>query len=478
MKKESQQITKVCESWWAKLADSTKVEQHHFAAELLRLLGWAEPEPMQIKPEWTQTANASYILRGGAQTAIAAYFVMPGALDPPASLAERGLDFCDTTRLLVNAARAVNASYAFITDLYRSYLYDVTADELLLCANAPVEFERDFVGVLARADVERGGLEEVRRQPRSFVARQLREWCQHWCGQLCSLGRTMNEDTAALVMDRLLVLRFLFYHDVLKRANWRFAQHFASLVSLSFRREPKGCGAQLVGLFRKLHREWNAQLFSPDPAIEDVLGKDEIAAPLLREFALLSRTKFTIATILESFNYGEPAEKARVRMVPDTDTERETQISKWTLNNIDEARLEIDVKDEGYRAIFYWFDKLVALYDRLDIEFDHEVAEEPVPEDIDLFAWAEKDAARPRALADKYQHAVEGGLVLYYASSRQFRTARLLLYLHLISRYHQTQEHFAQFPDLAATFRPRPNALESDRKWLRDAAGGAASEVV
>jgi hypothetical protein len=462
----SHEITKLCESWWGKLADKSKVDQHRFAEDLLGLLGWRHLIPVEAKPILAHVGSASYILRGVAQTALAAHFVMPGSLEPPTSLAKRGLDFCETTRLLANETRALNVDYAFITDLYRSYLYDARTDELLLRADTPAEFKRDFVEVLAQADIERGSLDAIRRQPRSYAARHLREWCHHWCETIIADGG-LPEEVGFLAIDRLLVLRYLFEHDILKRTGWRLRKRFSELVGKAFSADPRGCGKQLTGLFHDIWFDWKAGLFAAAPPLDAVLEKDTIAAPLLKESALHSRAKFTIATILESFNYGEPHEKARVRTVPDDDEEREVYLAQQTRATIDTARIDLDLADEGYRAIGHWFDKLVALYERLEAEFDWQVSTTHAAQgDIDLFAWSELAAQQPRALADKLQHAVDHGLVIYYSSPRQLRTARLMLYLHVISRYYQTKQRFTQFPRIESVFKERPRILDSDRKWI------------
>ena len=176
MIESSREITKLCETWWERLADNTKGDQHRFAERLLDLLGWRCAVPMEPKPVLAHVGAVSYLLRGGSDAAFAAHFVMPGSLEPPTSLAKRGLDFCENTRLLVNETRLMNIDYAFITDLNRSYLYDVRRDELLLSADTPAEFRRTFADVLNQTDVERGALDEIRRPPRSEVARRLREW--------------------------------------------------------------------------------------------------------------------------------------------------------------------------------------------------------------------------------------------------------------------------------------------------------------
>lgn len=462
----SQEIAKLCESWWGKLADNTKEDQHRFAQQLLNLLGWRTVAPIESKPVLAHVGSASYLLRSGAQTAVAAHFVMPGAIEPPGSLAKRGLDFCDTTRLLVNETRALNVDYAFVTDLYRSYFYDARTDELLMHADTPAEFRRDMADPLRQADIDSGSLEQLRRPPRTEAARHLHEWCHYWRESIIA-NSGVTEDAAFLAIDRLLVLRYLFEHDILKRTGWRLRRRFAELVGKAFSADSRGCGRLLRGLFHDIWFDWKADLFAAEPALDAAIEKDALAVPLLKESALHSRTKFSIATILESFNYGEAAEKARVRMVPDANEERERYLARQTLANIDEARIEIDLADEGYRAILHWFDKLVALYERLDAEFERQAAlgTACMPE-IDLFEWSEIAAKRPQALNDRIQHAIERGMTVYYSTPRQLRTARLMLYLHVISRYHQSKQRFMHFPKIETALQRRPRMLEIDRKWI------------
>jgi hypothetical protein len=464
-KESSDKIVTLCESWWATLANSTRHDQHQFAEQFLGLLGWAGSEAAPIRVEWAHPSGTAYVLRGGAETAVAAHFVGPGLLDPPGSLVERGLDFCTTTRKLVSDTHAANIPYALITDLYRSYLYDVRGDELLLHADTPRDFDRELTPVLGKADVERGALEEVRRPPRSHAARQLREWCQRWCSQLCTEHPLLTEEAASAAIDRLLVTGFLLDHDVLKGGFCEVKKRWGELTALASGGRPGGSGQGLVRFFGELWNDWRADLFVPIPRLDETLLMDAVAAPMLKEFGLLSRSKLSIATILESFNYGDPAEKARVRMVPEANKERETYFAKQTAETISAARVELDIAYEGYRAIFYWFDKLVALYGRLETAFDAQAARQPASEDLDLLAWAELAAAKPRALSDKRAFAVESGLMIYYTTPRQLRIARLMLYLHLISRCHQANDRLVRFPDLRETFRSKPRLVDVDRKW-------------
>jgi hypothetical protein len=463
MKDSSMEISRLCESWWERLADATKMEQQRYAEELLRLLDWELPLPFTPREGALSLSALPFILRARGQTAVIAYFVPPGTLDPPSAVMKRGLDFCAATRALVEEAATMNTNYALITDLYRSYLYDVRSDELLLGADDPKSFNREMAPVLMRDDVERGSLEELRRPPRSAVARQLREWCQHWTDNISTWGH-IPEEQAVVAVDRLLALRHLFDHDILRRTKWRLQQRFTELLDQASGSATAGCGETLTKLFHDMWLDWRMDLFEATPELDKALSEDTVSAPLLREFALLSHGKFSIATILESFNCGDPAEKMRVRMVPDLNEERESYLSRQSLDTIDEARIEIDLLEEGYRSIFHWFDRVVALYDRLERDFDAKTYRHaPQPPEMDLFAWSAIDSNRPKACIDKMGHACRQGFGVYYSSPCQYRIARLIFTLHLISKYAQLKHPVDRFPSIERVLMKRPLVLPSER---------------
>lgn len=462
----SVEITRLCESWGERLSDSTRSDHLDYAKRFLSLLGWEDTVAQEVSANNAgASAPVSFVLRGGAQSAIATYFVLPGSIDPPTSIVERGLDFCAGTRRLVDGARQSNINYAFVTDLFRSYLYDAYTDELLLYSDTPAAFNRDMANVLTKAGVERGSLEEVRRAPRSSAARQLREWCHHWL-ELLNNKTEVDEETAFLAIDRLLILAYLFEHDILKQSGWRLRSRYSELLSIATSPNPEGCGRSLTTLFHDIWFDWKAEIFHPSPKLDAAMEDDAFAAQMLKEFSLMSRKKFTIATILESFNYGDAAEKARIRLVPEIDPERETYLGKQTLESVDSARITVDILDEGYRAIMHWFDKLVDTYSGLGIQFESKgYCDEHGNEATDLFTWSEIDATRPDALKDYFQFALEEGMDILYVTRRQYRTARLLLYLHLISKYAESKHRFIQFPRIENALKKRPALTGSDKAW-------------
>jgi len=459
-------IQRLCESWWERLADSTRDDQHRFADKFLSLLGWTDHEhiePVAVPGQPTTTAN---VIRLKSHAPMVTYFVLPGMLEPPAAVIKRGLDYCETTRTLVDTNRFFNAGYAFVTDLFRSYLYDARTDELLLYADAPAQFAQEFGDVLRRDRVEAGSLDEIRRQPRSYTARQLREWVQRWSETLCVDWRA-PEESAWLAMDRLITLRYIVERDLARKPGWQPAQDFSRLMMLAVNGRSEGLGRQLAGLFTDAYHAWDAELFAPAPPLEATFEQDGLAGPLLRELALLSKTKFTIPTILESFNYGDAAEKARVRMIPEHNEERSIYLSQRTSANVDETHIDLDVADEGYRSIMHWVDQLVDTYERLNLEFEVSASTKQAKnDDMDLFGWSEMDSKTPNAFADKIQHAAEKGISIFCSSPRQFRTARLMMYLHLIGQYEKSNTRFQGFPKIESSLKRRPSMMETDRRRI------------
>jgi len=458
MHNSASEITKLCESWWGRLADSSKVEQRAYVMKLLALLDWDLPIPFSPKETAERLNGLTYLLRGGGQTTIAAYFLMPGALDAPSTVVEKGLDFCLTTRALTAESQSPNVHYVLISDLCRTYFYDAQTDELLLHADDPAGFNREIAEYLKRGAVSRGALEEIRREPRSVAARRLRDWRKGWKRALSEYNH-ISETMLDALMDRLLIVRFVFQHDILRRTRRRLQSRFLELVAeaasdtATARRD---CGGKLVRLFHDMWLDWGADMFCPLQELDELLEENELVAPLLKEFTLLARSKFSIATILESFNYGDPTEKMRVRMVPDNNEEREMYLGRRRLDDIDETRIEMDVHEEGYRAIFHWFDKLIALYEGMDRAFEAETGREAPPRsDVDLFTWSELDARRPAACSDKFGHACAKGFGIYYTSEKELRISRLLFVLHLIASCAQKQQATEQLPRVAPVFMER-----------------------
>lgn len=461
----TQDVQRLCESSWRRFAEASKDEQHRLAERFLSLLGWHNPDPVALLPFGGTLPSVSYLLQAGPERTIAAHFLPPGLLQPPSLQATRGLDFCEAARQIVDVTGAMEAHYAFVTDLQKSCLYDVETDELLLRADIPAEFTREFGNVLAAEEVAAGSLDDVRRQPRSFVARQLREWCQRWCDILVRQAR-MPEDKAQLLMDRLLVLRYLFYHDILNPEEWDLEGRFSDLLMRALSAQPRGTGRQLRQLFSDLWTDWRADLFAPDGAVDDIVQHDRVAVPLLREYAMLSQGKFSLFAILESFNYGEAAEKARVRTIPEEHPMRSGYLASQTAATVSEANIELDINEEGYRTIFHWFDRLVEVYDRLNVEFRSQARRDAGSlRGLDLLDFGSGPGGAPDT-SDKFAYAVEHGLIVYYATPRQFRTSKILLYLHLINCYEESGERFLGFPDFRNALQPRPRMLDSDRQRI------------
>ncbi|MCP4639842.1 MAG: hypothetical protein GY851_05390 [bacterium] len=459
-------IQRLCENWWEGLANASSDDHLQFAHEFLQKHGWTDPVRVETRAQAVEPTAQSFLVREAKPVPLAAHFLPAGLLESPGSVVDRRLDFCPIARTLVTATRALDIRYAFVTDGYRFYLYDVRTGELLIHADSPAQYVTEFGDTLFEENVAAGMLDEVRRQPRSYSARQLREWTHRWC-EILQRDWRLPEEAAWTVMDRLIVLRYLLEHGMFNRPGWRLARKFVDVLTMAYGPTPEGCGTRLVELFGELARSWKTDLFASCPPVEATLDQDNVTTPLLREFVLLSRSKFDVPTILESFNHGDASEKARVRMIPEENPQRTTQIAKQSAEIVDELQFELDVADEGYRAIIHWFDELTKLYSRLGVDFEASQKPQPQEDDeLDLFGWSAIEEARPSAITDPFNHAINKGMIIYCATPIQMRTARLVLYLHLIRRYREDKARFTAFPNVTQCLQPRPAVLDSDRHYI------------
>lgn len=460
----SQKISMLCEKWWNDLAYSKSVDLSTTGIDFLSLLGWEDVNRL----EGSDTCE-SWLLRTKSGLQVGVHCLMPKMLESPAAVLESGLDFCETTLMLVGDALDDGFDYVLITDFQKFYLYDATSDDLLLHADSPHFFVRDMVEELIRESVEDGSLDRIRREPRSFMARQLRVWAHRTRKRLETVA-PMDEDTAGRVIDRLILLRFLYEHPICEQEDWSLRYIVSGIACEAFETPDTLRGEALIKLFHDLHTRWGMDAFAPDRVVEQVFSDHELSVQLMRELTLLSKSKFDIASILESFNYGEAAEKARVRLVPERHEGRETFLATQRLEGLGEKHIEIDVLEEGYRVIGHWMDKLVAMHRRLEIEGDVGMEKRnTVAEEESLLNWAEHPTRGGVQVDDVFHRVLEKSFRIWVDSPRQLRTARLMLYLHLIQCYEESGMPLTLFPDVGSVCASRPTFLEIDREQIYQA---------
>lgn len=452
------ELKAVCEAWQA-----ASLDLQACARRFLAILGWDLPLPFSPGEGVASTGAVPFLLRADSGETVATLFLRPGRLEPPLGLTERGLDFCKVTRLLVNSVRTLNLRYLLISDMNSAYLYDLAEDALLLFADTPQEFRDELAVALRRDSVERGTLGELRRPPRSVMSRQLREWRLFWVKQFTT--RTLCETASAhLLIDRIFVVRYILANKVFRRTRGHFQKRFSDLTRAAWGGQADRAGEALSALFHDMWFDWRIDLFEPDTDLERALGQHELVARLLVDASLLSQGKLDTATILESFNHGDPQEKLRVRMVPDANEDREHYLATQSLGSVDDARVVVDLKEEGYRAIFFWFDRVVSVYERLTSVYESQQQAAPAPDDsFDLFAWSAVDAARPDACADVLAHACTHGFGILCGDATQYHISRLLFTMHLVKRYAERNHAVERFPSFEAIFEERPEVMGVDQ---------------
>jgi hypothetical protein len=84
----------------------------------------------------------------------------------------------------------------------------------------------------------------------------------------------------------------------------------------------------------------------------------------------------------------------------------------------------------------------------------------------DLLQWSQVENGNGPKDDGVLQFAVKNGFRIWYDSERQYRTARVIMYMYLIEWYEQHGLPCAQFPDVGAMLDKRPAMLESDKKWI------------
>lgn len=465
------ELRALCEAWQA-----TDLDLPGYARRFLHVLGWEFPLPFSPGEAVEATGTVPFLLRADSGAALAALFVRPGKMEAPSHLVDRGLDFCRMTRLLVNGMRSLNVQYVLISDMNHSYVYDLREDALLLFADSPREFREEIAPELHFEAVNRGALDALRRPPRSVMARQLREWRAFWVNQYVQCT-ACPESSAHTLVDRLLIARFVFAHKIFRRTRGHFEKRFSDLTRSCWRGDIDGSGETLSTIFHDMWFDWHIDAFQPDADLERALAVDALTARMLVDMSLISQAKIDISTVLESFNHGDPQEKLRVRMVPDSNEDREHYMATQSLHSIDDARIMVDLQEEGYRAIFFWFDRVVSLYEHFAADFEarHEGEREHV-ENMDLFAWSAVDASRPDACGDVLAHACTHGFGILCGDQRQYFIARLLFTMHLVERYSERNQPIERFPNFDSIFEERPEVLRADQVLHKR--GGAPRTLV
>ncbi|MEX2015552.1 MAG: hypothetical protein WD873_02870 [Candidatus Hydrogenedentales bacterium] len=457
----------LCVRWWDRAAHADGDETLN---TLLGYLGWENAASCDRAAWPAASAMAALDIGGGASAVLV--LLPPGALEAPSALMERGLDFCQRTRAIVTAAAKQRVDLVVVTDLAAFYVYEVEAEEIILHADSPEWFMRDVAPEIAANALCDADNTELRRPPRSQSARQLRDWRNRWRKALnmaAGFEPEVEEGLADLALDRLIVLRVLPGLRSRDHSDRSLARRVSELACRAFRNEA-GCGSALTLLFHDLWFDWKSDLFAPIPELDAALEQDDLAVPLLREWALLSKSKFSLSTVLESFNYGDAVEKARVRLVPEVDEARLRYTARFRPDKAPEDRVIVDLADEGYRAVFFWFDKLheaAARYAEPAVRPLESAKPDPADGRPQLFEWEGLDAGPVADQMDPVRFAVERGLSIYYTSPRQSRTARLLLYLHVLETYRQAGAAFETFPHMESALQVRPKNYDNMQRLGR-----------
>jgi|LSQX01.2.fsa_nt_gb hypothetical protein len=433
--------------------------------QFLALLDWDLPIPFTPGPAAEEAGALCYLLRVDTGTTLICYFLRPGLLEKPSRLLEEKRDHSLLTHALAAESRSPNIQYLFISDLGRHYLYHMPEGELLTLADTPEIFNSELQQIFRRSSVQDGSLDDLPRPSRCGRARRLDQWREYWKETL-QREVPVSEEALHLLLDRLVLLRYLFPKDLLRRTLARLEERFLQLCEFcpdSTDMPSRGWGDKLRRLFHDMWLDWRIALFAPHLELDAFLTRAPSLPHLLQSSLLLSETLFTFDIILESFNNGDAREKLRVRMVPDHNEEREMLLRRQTPDTIDTLQMEVDLRDEGYRAIIHWLDKILDCYEQMDAHFDTPAAAlSDDEEEPDLFSWSERNHGRPEACIDPISHLCAQGLRIRCNTPAQRRLATLLLTLRLIDLCHEKHQARDRLPRTDPVFTESRAQIRSD----------------
>lgn len=422
--------------------------------QFLALLDWDLPIPFTPGPAAEESGALCYLLRADSGTTIVSYFLRPGLLETPALLLEEKRDHSPLSLALAAESQAPNIQYLFISDLGRSFLYHMPDGELLRAADTPEVFHRELQSQLRRNRVQAGALDELPRASRCARAKSLEQWRDYWKETL-QREVSVSDEVLHLLFDRLVLLRYLFQRNIFRRTLPNLKERFFRLCQTDpFSEAPpvRNWDKKLRALFHDMWLDWRIALFEPDTDFDIFLSRPSSLPRLLQSSLLLSDTLFQFDVILESFNAGDAREKLLVRMVPDHDEEREILLRRQTVDTIDHLQIEVEIRDEGYRAILHWLRRVLNAYEQIDATFDHPASLMSNEEEADLFLWSERNQDRPEACTDPIGHLCAHGLRIRCVTAAQHRLASLLLNLGLIDLCQEKHQACERLPNSAPVF--------------------------
>lgn len=447
-------IARLCESWWSCPRVDSPVEQRSHVLQFLALLDWDLPIPFSPGPAAEKAAALPYLLCADADTTIAAYFLRPGLLEQPIRLHEEKRDYSLLTRSLIAESDSPNIHYLFISDIGRSFLYHMPDGELLATADSPENFNRDLRRILRRGGVLQGALDGLPRPSRCARAKRLDQWREYWKRELLR-GFPASDEAVDLLFDRLTLLRYIFPRDVFRRTRRRLQQRFYGLCRIDAPGDTRPAGDwgdQLRRLFHDMWLDWRIHLFAPHKELDALLSTAPAMPGLLQASLLLADILFTDDVILESFNNGDAREKMRVRMVPDYNEERELLFARQSVETLDRLQVEIQIRDEGYRAIPFWIDRIIQSCEEIDARYSDACQHNADREEDDLFAWSDHNSGRPDACTDPLGFICAQGVRVICTSPAQHRLALLLLTMRLVDLCRDKFPAREWLPDTAPVF--------------------------
>lgn len=412
-----------------------------FVVDLAESLGWNSSE-WSMRNDTHDAGIGTYLtVYDGNKAPLSFGVVSCSDLDPLFVNGGRRADMPIPLLIMKEAGIPPPARHIVLTDGDRTVLIDTSAEEPVLIAETLDRFDAVIKPLLRRENVLNGSLRELRRKSFIMLARELRAWLVEWQRTLTAEVGLPHADVCAL-LDRLIILRAMMDFQTLDTISNRKLYKMQKAAVQGFLSYHRSGPVKWCRYLSILSAEYGLDILGLSESIDRLFAPGAPGPDLCRSLMQLSRTKFTLPVVLESFNYGDPTEKSLVRMTPKFNDEIEFHLSGQTPETMAEINLEANLGELGYRGVLNLFDRLLKLHDEMKEISDMRKG----PENGNGNG---NGNGQNHTFSDAPRFVMSHSFEVHVNSEHQRRVVTLLLHLHILHHHNRAKSPLSGFPPIA-----------------------------
>lgn len=411
-----------------------------FVVDLAESLGWNSNE-WSIRHDTHDTGVGTYLTVYTGNTSPLSFGVVRGIdLDPLFVTGGRKADMPVPLLIMKEAGLPAPARHVAVTDGERTVLIDTSTECPVFLADTADRFDVVIRPVLARESVLDGSLRELPRKSFIMLARELRAWRVEWQTELAA-DPGIPQPAARAFLDRLMIVRAMIDSLVLDTESDRKLYEIQTAAVRELLASHRSGPDEWCRYLSTLNAEYGLDTLGLSESIDRLFEVGASGPDLCRNLLQQSRTKFTLPVVLESFNYGDPAEKCLVRMIPEFNDDIEFHLGGRIPDTMADTRISANLDELGYRGVLSLFDTLLKLYSEMNGTSDLRNR----PDDR-----SDNGNGHKNVVTDAPRYIMNNCLEVNVNSEQQHRVVALLLHLHLLHYHSRSRHPFNGFPCISA----------------------------